>query len=266
MKFLLFALSLNMSNPDSSLQLSKVATVKHASDFITTDPIGNLYVVKGSIVNKYSAAGDSITCQNFNQIRTIEFFDASQALKIYAVNFSFNAMVILDNTLSAQNQFINLNRVPVDQISLLCASNLNSTMWVFDAVNMQLINVDQNFNLLNASVNFYSHEDLAGIPNYMVESDNKLYLNIPENGIKVFNQFGNFIQNIPVKTDRKFIVRHNKVYYLEAGEIKCYSILDFNTTTIKTSISSIEDFSIEKNKLYIKKGSEVVILDAKFEF
>jgi hypothetical protein len=255
-----------MTQPDTGLQLQVIDTIHHKADFITTDAIGNLYLINNVIVNKYNAKGDSLFSQNFNQLRTIEYFDASQALKIYAVNFSFNSLFILDNTLSAQNHPITFDKIPVEQITLLCASNFNNSLWVYDGVNMQLDKLDNNLHVVNASVNFYSHADLAGIPNYMVESENNLYINIPENGIKMFNQYCNFVKNIPVKTEKKFIVRNQKVYYPENGKIKFYNMFDFTFGELNTPFEEIEDFSIEKNRLYIKKGTEIYILDAKENF
>lgn len=254
-----------MLKPDTGLQLTFVDTVFHKADFITTDPLGNLYVINGVTINKYNTKGDSVFSQNFNSLRNIEFLDATQALKLYAVNFSFNTLVILDNTLSAQNQPIQLDKIPIDQVTLLCASNFNNTVWIYDGVNMQLVKTDQNFRVLNASVNFYSHNDLAGVPNYMAENNNMLYLNIPDNGIKVFNQYCNFVQNVPVKVDKKFIVRNNKVYYLEGGVLKYYNMFDFSFGEINMGIEA-EDFSIEKNKLFIKKGDRIYCIDAEYEF
>lgn len=255
-----------MIKPDSGLQLSFVDTVVQRADFMTTDPLGNLYLINGATINKYNSKGDSLFSQNFNDLRSIEFLDATQALKLYAVNFSFNALVILDNTLSAQNQVIRLDRIPIDQVTLLCASNFNNTLWIYDGVNMQLVKTNQTFKVINASVNFYSHNDLVGIPNYMVENNNNLYINIPENGIKVFNQYCNFVQNVPVKVEKKFIVRNNKVYYIESGKLKYYNMFDFNFGEINMGIEGIEDFSIEKNKLFIKKGNRVYYINATYEF
>lgn len=254
------------SGRDSALQLNVIDTINRSADIITTDAIGNLYIIKGSTVTKYNIKGDSVFTQNFNTIRNIEFFDASQAMKIYALNFSFNTLIILDNTLSAQNNAISFDKIPVDQVSLLCASNFNNSMWVFDAVNLKLAKLDQNFAVTNSSVNFYSHADLSGIPNYMIENENQLYINIPENGIKVFNQYCNFVQNIPVKPEKKFIVRNQKIYYLENGKLLYYNMYDFIFGEIKTGISEMEDFSIEKNKLYIKKENKVYVLSAEQDF
>lgn len=266
MNTLLVSIMALMIKPDSGLQLAFVDTVMTKSNFITTDPLGNLYAVNGMTINKYNPKGDSIFSQNFNDLRSIEFLDASQALKIYAVNFSFNALVVLDNTLSAQNKIIQLDKIPIDQVTLLCASNFNNTLWIYDGVNMQLVKTGQNFRVLNASVNFYSHNDLAGVPNYMVENNNNLYINIPGNGIKVFNQYCNFVRNIPVQADEKFVVRNNKVYYIDSGRLKYYNMFDFNFGEIELGMEGIEDFSIEKNKLFIKKGDYIFYIDAEYEF
>ena len=269
---LLFILNSIVCRPDSvvQVQLKMIDTIPRASEMITTDQLGNLYLIKGSTVTKYNIKGDSVFTQNFNTIRNIEFFDASQALKIYALNFSFNTLIILDNTLSAQNKAISFDKIPVDQVSLLCASNFNNSMWVFDAVNLKLVRLDQNFAVTNSSVNFYSHADLAGVPNYMVENENQLYINIPENGIKVFNQYCNFVKNIPIKPEKKFVVRNQKIYYLEGGKIKYYAAYDLTSFDlegeIKTPINDIEDFSIEKNRLYIKKGNNIFVMKGEMDF
>jgi hypothetical protein len=168
--------------------------------------------------------------------------------------------------LSPQNKPIGFDKIPLEQVTLLCASNFNNSFWAYDGVNMQLAKLDNNMHVVNFSVNFYSHADLSGIPNFMTESENNLYINIPENGIKVFNQYCNFVKNIPVKTEKKFVVRNQKVYYPENGKIKFYNMFDFAYGELDLPFEGIEDFSIEKNRLYIKKGNEIFIVDAKLDF
>ncbi len=254
------------ANPDSSLQINLIDSIEQKADFITTDVLSNLYLVRGAGVTKYNSAGDSLFTQYFNTIRGIEYFDASQSLKIYAVNFSFNALLVLDNTLSTQNTPVNFNQIPVEQVSLLCTSNFNNTIWIFDGINLQLVKTDQNFHVINRSVNFYSNQQLAGLPVYMTEWNNLLYINIPENGIKVFNHNCNFIQNIPLQIEKKFVVRGQKIYFIKNGELEYYDIKDFEQGKVPVNIKSIEDFSIEKNKLYVKKNSKVYVFDARFNF
>lgn len=249
------------------MTLTPVDTIEHRSDFISTDPMGNVYLIDGSSITKYNSNGDSLTSQNFNSLRTIEFFDASQALKLYALNFSFNTLVILDNTLSEQNRPVSFDQIPVEQVGMLCASNFNNTIWIYDAIKMQLVKTDQQFRIQNASVNFYSNENLSGIPNYMVEENNLLYMNFPEEngGIKVFDQYCNFIKRIPVTTSQKFIVRKNKIFYLENNIIRYYNMDDFAFGGIPTLIEKVDDFSIEKNKVYLKSGKTVFILKAEID-
>jgi hypothetical protein len=262
-KSFLLALGMHMQ-PDTVLQVTLMDSIQQKSDFITTDVLSNIYLINGASVTKYSSTGDSLYTTNFNAIRGVEYFDASQALKMYAVNFSFNALMVLDNTLTTQNSPISFNKIPVEQVSLFCASNFNNTVWIFDGINMQLIKTDQNFRVINSSINFYSNQQLTGIPNYMTESDNLLYINIPENGIKVFNQNCNFIQSIPLKIEKKFLVRNSKIYYLEHGKLHYYNLKEFYAGEVPVAIENIEDFSIEKNHLMIKKKNSVYLFDARF--
>src|ERR1044072_3137490 len=88
--------------------LDPVATVQVQADKMTSDNIGNVYLIKGESIAKYDSAGGlqkTFSNKNFGAIPSA---DATNALRIVLFYKDFNRIVTLDNTLSQNGDAIQL--------------------------------------------------------------------------------------------------------------------------------------------------------------
>jgi len=101
----------------------------------TTDPVGNVYIVKGNnTLLKYNAKGDSIGF--FNEIKKgkITQVDASNPLRILIFLADYGNVLMLDNLLTLKNT-LKLNSLGI--INATCIANsADGSIWAYDPSGM----------------------------------------------------------------------------------------------------------------------------------
>ena len=95
-------------------------------------------------------------------------------------------------------------------------------------------------------------------PTQMLERNNGLYLNDPQKGIFVFDNYGAFIRKIPEANISKFNVIENFITFRRNNDI-----FSLNKETLELfkiySDSTMTDFSITEKKLYILNADSLHI-------
>ena len=99
-----------------------VKKVKQEADFITTDRLGNLYVVKNDFIWMYNRDGDSLREFNTKRYGKIHFVDCSDPYKILVFFKDFNVIQYLDNFLSENGPPRDMQELGFDQATLVCLS------------------------------------------------------------------------------------------------------------------------------------------------
>src|SRR5688500_1993390 len=74
--------------------------IREHHDAFTTDPLGNIYLVKGAEVVKYNASGIRTARYSNLQLGDVATIDAMNPLKILLHYRDFQQLVFLDNQLS----------------------------------------------------------------------------------------------------------------------------------------------------------------------
>ncbi|MBP6456967.1 MAG: hypothetical protein KA275_09605, partial [Chitinophagaceae bacterium] len=85
-------------------KLELVKSIKMKADFISTDYLGNIYVVRNkNFIVKYNKNGDSISNFNVIQRGKISQIDATNPMKTLVYFANFSQILVLDNMLSLKN-------------------------------------------------------------------------------------------------------------------------------------------------------------------
>ena len=274
--WLIYTASLLTQNPDTVLPHVTLKTIVRPHDFFTTDRLGNIYLVNKDVITKYNAQGDSLTQQSYKNYGKIDYVDATQALRTLVFYKEQLLVLTLDNTLSAQNDPVDLTSIGKDQITLVAASIVDNNIWLFDQGTQTLSRVDKTFKDVVSTGNLTNILGYAPVPDFMIEAENKLFMNVPDKGIVVFDMFGTYLKTIPITGLHYFDVNGDKLYYLDKGKIMYYHMLDFITYTLPfgewktysdenggTSVykKPIESFGVKKNRLYIEYRNEITVYE-----
>lgn len=216
---------------------------------LEVDGFGNIYIITENEIVKYNATG--ILQKKFSTKRygRIDFVDAMNPLKILVYYKDFQQLLFLDNQLTETSNMISLEKLGYEQASLVCSSS-NNSFWLYDKQNNELSRFDAELKSLVKTGNLKRILDVDIKPNFMMEHNNYLYVNCPEEGILVFDIYGTFYKTIPLKKLREFMVVNGDVFYYENNTLKQYQAQTFNTVEKQFSDTLIKTVYWQNDHFY----------------
>lgn len=268
MKYLLLFISLwisqwSFSQSDTividsvQLQLKKEVILKH--DYFSLDNLGNMYVVNVDQVFKYNPNGELLFKQSFKNLGDITSIDASQSLRTLIYYRDLTQVVFADNTLSVQGESIKLERDQYEFTTLTCASFVNNQFWIYRTDEFIVERLDKQLNKIVTSPNIVQLLRKEINPNFLLEANDYLFLNDPEQGIMIFDVFGAYVQTVPIKNLDRFQVIGNTIIYLDGSNLMLYDYKDFSLAILKTEITSIKQAEKSGNELIVSDGNKISI-------
>lgn len=239
-----------------------IKKVKVEAEFFTTDKLGNSFVVKGHEMFKYQP--NASLQYRFSNLSygDITFVDASNPLKILVFYKDFSRIVFLDNTLSENQSPITLQDIGLEQSSIVCSSYDNG-LWIYDPVNFGLYRFDQELQIQQEIKNVHQLTRETIQPNFMVEAGDWLYLNDPEKGIFVFDLFGTFFKQVPIKGLTAFQVFGEEIYYYQHDQLNSYHVRKMSENKYSLPASGCKAVRSEKDRLMLLKDKELFIYEVK---
>ena len=248
-----------------SFQDSKFVLVKSipkTSSSFTTDNLGNVYLVSGNVVEKYSPEGEFLKSYSDNNLGTISLLDANNSMKLLVFYEPFQQMTILDNMLAPTVDPFQFEPMGYNQISLICSSHNNGT-WIYNKQNSELIRFDQSFQVTNQTGNLSQQLLMEINPDFLMEQNNKVFLNDSTKGIFVFDIYGTYNKTIPIKGLRHFQISNDLIIYFKDGKLNSYNMKTLEEGKISFPESQAIDARTEKEKLYLLKQKSLDIYNVK---
>ncbi len=235
-----------------TIHFEKKLCIEVTGTRIVTDNFGNIYVIDKSSVKKFDKEGKALSSYTEYGDGKISGLDVSDPLKIILFNADFGKIKFLDNKLTLKNNSISLFDLGYANASLIAAS-YESGFWLFDPLSNQVVRFDNSLQPSQSSGNI---NDLIGhdfAPNFLMESDNILYVNDPRYGIFIFDRYATYLKMIPIKNLKSFQVINNKIVYLDDNFIKTLDLKTYDETTFK--LPQIEDellnATVDNQRLYV---------------
>lgn len=219
-------------------------------DFFSVDNLGNCYVIKDGEIIKYLSNGKYFTRYSNKKLGTITSVDATNALRIMLFYKDQQQLVFLDNQLSQKNDAVSLEAMGLEQTDLACMS-ANNGFWAYNKANNELMRFDEHLNKLVATGNLKQILQMEIEPSYMMEHNNRLYLNCPETGILIFDIFGTYSKTVPLKQLRQFQVDEHIFYYQRDSTFCSYDSRIFEQVCNKLPVSGIKQSFYSKTKVYL---------------
>lgn len=223
----------------------------HAARFMTTDELGNIYVVRqDNALIRYNADGDSTG--NFRSIQNgdLKWVDATNPLRILLYYQDFSKIVLLDRMLSVKNELdlktLNIFNAPATGMSA------DGRIWVYDYVNARLKKIDDQLNITNTGNDMRQESQTVPRPAALLEREGRVYLCDPENGIYTFDRFASYINTLEIKGVDQLQAFGSQLIYRDGDTLKAY---DLKTLSLKTvPLPASPDFQgarIERNRMYL---------------
>ena len=253
---IIFILNSTLFFSQSKFSLTKKIDIN--SDFFTTDNQCNIYVVHGNELTKYDKSGKELYKYSNKNFQNISFVDASNMLKILVFYKDFMQVVFLDNTLSENGDPINISSIGFQQAQLVCSSH-NNGMWLYDQQNFELDLLDANLQMVHQTGNLNALLNQNIQPNYLLEYNNKVYLNNPSQGILIFDVYGTYSKVIPITNLSEFQPIGTWIYYFSKEKITAYNIETIEEKEFQVPLKEFQSFRLELGQLIIKTNNSIYI-------
>ena len=238
-----------------------ITTIDTEADFFTTDSQGNVYIVKGNELKKYDKTGKLLYSYSNKTLGNIDFVDASNMLRLLVFYKNYITIVFLDDTLTLSGEPINLDELDFQQAQLVCSS-YNSSLWLYDQRNIELVRINQNFEKIVGTGNLSILLNIPIQPNYLVENNNKVYLNNPSTGILIFDIYGTYYKTAPIKNLQSFQPIADWIYFTSDKKLKAYNLKTAEEIEFSVPESDFKNFRLETDVLILQNNKSVQLYSA----
>src|ERR1051326_6620952 len=250
MKKLLFIVFIFLGFIPQDSNYILIKSISASSKNFATDNLENIYIIKGNSLDKYDSEGNFLKTYSNKNFGNISSVDVTNPLKVLVFYESFQQVVILDNMLAPSAEPLSLESLGYNQTSLVCSSH-NDGMWIYSKQNFELVRFDQNLQETVKTENIIRQIMAEVKPIYLLEQNNKLFLNDSTKGIFVFDIYGAYNKTIPIKGLTHFQISNDELIYFKNGKLKSYNMKTISEGEINLPTTEILDARTEKEKLYL---------------
>lgn len=257
--FVVFLLSSLSSNAQSN-PFSWVSTWPIKAHGIEIDKLGNIYTFYDEKVDKLGSDGKPIKTDSFKKYGAIHSMDVSNPLKIMVYFEELLQIVFLDNELGVRGSPVELDFLGYPQTVAACLSYDNG-IWLFDKSTFQLTRLDENLRETNSTSNLMQVIGSDINPLKLFESNRRLYLTDPDEGVFIFDFYGTFSRKIPVKGILSIDFFGRNVYFQTAEQLFVYDEEYGEMTAFELPIKNSTYLAVHKNKIYLLSQNDLHIFN-----
>ncbi len=234
-----------------TLALYPLRTLPGEYRFFTTDKLQQVYAVTPEqTVIKFTAEGQRQFDFNNHTLGKLQRVDATNPFHLLLFYPEFQWVITLDRTLNPIQQY-NLFDLDLPEVQAIGMANDNF-IWVYDKINFRLKKLDRNGQTVAQSENLARVLPPTFDPTFLLARENRLYLNSPDLGIVVFDNFGQFLRILPVRGLDQLQVRADRLYYRQEGSLQVLLLnnLGEETLPLPASLKAASQIRLEKDILY----------------
>jgi hypothetical protein len=218
--------------------------------FMTTDAIGNIYVIADNQLLKFSSDGKPL--QNYAELRNgeLRMVDATNPMKVLLFYPDMARLVALGTQFAPQST-IELRNLGIYQPTLACNS-ANEGYWIYDLQDFQLKKLDLNLQLVFQSGNLQLLTGKKVVPTGLMEFNQRVYLNDPTNGILVFDQFAGYYKTLQVQGIKSIQGVKDRLYCNDGENVFSYDVRRGDYDTVPLPLHrQIKTARFSDNRLYL---------------
>lgn len=230
--------------------LSGTRDINTVIDNVYLDNLDQLHIVdnKGTLT-RYTQDLKVLYKYADNTLGSIQHVDVNNPLQALVYHREYGIISYLDNTLALIRKS-NLQDWGYYDISTIASSN-DGNIWLYDPAKNQILKINDSgkIQLSTNNLNDYRLEDLN--PTKIVERDNKLFIYDEEYGIIIFDNLGQYLKVLPIKSVTTFQTDGRNIYTYQDNNIKIYTIrlLEESTIEVQSNIN-VQNVMISPRSIY----------------
>ena len=226
---------------------------------VYVDHLGNIYLVSDANVYKTDRYGKKLFEYNNPGLGKVTYINVFNPLNILVFYEESNQYVFLDNRLNPNlNNFVPANSGYFD-VQLTATKDQNN-IWFYDQVNdkIHLWSLTRNV-VLSSSLQVRQLAFNNARPNYIYATIKNVYLNIPDVGIIVFDNFGSYEKSIPITNLKKFALTESGIIFEKDGLIEQFNLFTKESVIHKIPDDSYSDISFYNDRIILLKKDIIKI-------
>src|SRR5690606_18924570 len=143
---------------------------------------------------------------------------------------------------------ITTQKLDCDIYARLATPSSDNNLWIFD---------DKDHSLKKSNLNHFDAEILTSLNNlfggtfqvsHLREYQNFVFLSDAKNGIYVFDNFGNFIKQLPFSGASYFNFHKNELYFIDGSALTFYNIYSTETRHLELNTDQKYSFGLVSEK------------------
>ena len=228
--------------------------------FFTTDKVQQIYAVTPqNEVIKYSPDGKEVFRFNNNTLGFLGHIDATDPFNLLLFYPDFQIAITLDRTMSQTGEF-NLQDLNIFNVQAMATAQDND-IWLYDELNFQLKKISREGTVRSSSEDLNLLLGQAPKVTSIEARENFVYLNAPNIGLLVFDNFGNYHKTIPIKDIQQFQILDKQLIFQKEEKMYVFHLqaLTEKPLTLPEIVTNAEQIRFQKNTLYVLIQNELKV-------
>ncbi len=233
-------------------QYELLYTIPVPSKNFTTDKLQNIYLLTPeNEVIKYTPDGREQFRYPNKTLGGASFIDATNPFHLLLFFPDYQTVVTLDRTLNVSGQF-NLQQFGLFRVNAMGMAS-DGRLWVYDEVNFRLKKIESDGTVVTDGGDLSLVLGKTILPNFLTENDQLVYLNDPNEGILIFDVFGQYQKMIPLKGLESFQVFDDQLIYFTEGNLHSFHLKALLETPVRLpqGVQSGDKLKVQKDRLYV---------------
>ncbi len=226
------------------------------ADQISSDPLGQFYIVRGSLLVRYDTNGDSTCSWSEPSTGPVTIVDPGDPMRILVYQKDFNLLRFLNNRLAPLSDPVRLDDLGITNPIAVAASR-DGGFWVLDGFTGRLRHIGPQLTTLVESIPIGLPAGTTGCR--LAESGDRVYLLLTGREIRAFDQFANPLRNIPLQAV-SFMPYGNRLLIVRPGTVTLWKDPVTDEETVFRSDSEIRDARLFGQRLLVKTAAGVLLL------
>lgn len=196
------------------------------------DAFGNIILAEKDNIRKLDSTGRQLFIQSSKNLGVISSIDPSNPMKTLVFSEQQQIVSYIDNTLSKQQEMIELNDFELSYVTLIATSAQPDKFWIYDQDNSKIVLIAKN---QLQSQRIENIQGLLGCKEIiqLFEHEKYLYLVDKQQGIFQFDLYGTLTNRWEIKGISWLQIEGNYAYYLANGRLQIFHLQDMTATEIK---------------------------------
>lgn len=220
---ILLLLGLHAALVSAQLPMPIIKTISIAARTIEVDELGNVYVLRSdNLLLKYNGHGDSLANYNALSNGQLTSIDVTNPLRIMLYYARYAKLVLLDRILAPKSE-LNVRKLNLLNANVIAAS-AEGNLWIYDQFNATLNKLDMELNYIIKGNDLRQQLSELPKPVAMLERNRRVYLVDTTQGILIFDQYGSYLNTIPLQGLTHLQVVADQLVYRKANELIVYDM------------------------------------------